>query len=317
MNTFGLQRPQRAVGERPTVIGLHAAAGSAQQWRPLAERLRIAYRVLAPDLHAHATRHALGTGEALSLDGEAALIEPLVDAFHGPVYLVGHDHGAAVAMKLAQRRRERIAGLVLYEPTPAGLLLVDPRSRHAALDIAVLRRVRRRYLEAGAWFRAAIARFMPDVCARIDAPWADPTPAHGHPCTRVSTARVARHIARTLPRAEWRRLDGTRERRPGAHPEEVDRAIERFLAEHAGAWYRDPDPTTAFGFRAFVPRRGFERAGAASSCDPASDPAGSRSPDEAQRNPGRCGGVGFPLFHPGYVTANRRAETIDTKIPLP
>lgn len=95
-------------------------------------------------------------------------------------------------MKLAQRQRVRIAGLVLYEPTPFGLLLAHPRSRHAALDIAVLRRVLRRFLEAGDWFpaarryvdhrwgadawerlavpeRAAIARRMPDVCARIDA----------------------------------------------------------------------------------------------------------------------------------------------------
>ncbi len=55
--------------------------------------------------------------------------------------------------------------------------------------------------------RAAIARRMPEVCARIDALWADPTPAHDYaridvpvllltsPCTRVSTARVAQHLA--------------------------------------------------------------------------------------------------------------------------
>ncbi|MGH8591064.1 MAG: alpha/beta fold hydrolase [Gammaproteobacteria bacterium] len=117
MNTLWLQRPQRAVGERPTVIGLHAAAGSAKQWQSLAERLRLSYRVLAPNLHAHATRH--GPGEPLSLDAEAALIEPRLDAFHGPVYLVGHDYGAAVAMKLAQRRRDCIAGLVLYDRHPS------------------------------------------------------------------------------------------------------------------------------------------------------------------------------------------------------
>jgi hypothetical protein len=57
------------------------------------------------------------------------------------------------AVKSAHRRRERIAGLVLYEPTSFGLLLAD---RDAALEIAVLRRVLGRYLEAGDWFRAAL-----------------------------------------------------------------------------------------------------------------------------------------------------------------
>lgn len=132
MNTPWLQRPVRAGGEPPAVIGLHAGAGSAKQWRSLAERLPLSYRVLAPDLHGYATSRAPGSGEPLSLDAEAALIEPLVDAFHGPVYLAGHDYGAAVAMKLRQRRRERIAGLVLYEPKLVGLLLADPRFRYAA-----------------------------------------------------------------------------------------------------------------------------------------------------------------------------------------
>ena len=155
MNTLWSQRPVRAAGERPTVISLHTAAGTPDQWRPLAERLRVRYRVLAPELHGYAAGRASGAHQPLSLDAETALIEPLLDAFPGPVYLVGHDYGAAVALKLAHRRRERIGGLVLYEPTPFGLLLADPGSRDAALDIAVLGRVLWRYLEAGDWFRAA------------------------------------------------------------------------------------------------------------------------------------------------------------------
>ena len=167
----------------------------------------------------------------LSLDAEAALIEPLIDAFTGPVYLVGHDYGAAVALKLAQRRRERIAGLVLYEPAAFGLLLADPTSRYDTLEIVVLRRVLGPYLDAGDWFRAAlryvdhwsgadawerlstpqratIASRMPELCARLDAALADPMPLSGYAgidvpvllLTECSDARL-RRAQRPAPRA--------------------------------------------------------------------------------------------------------------------
>ena len=275
MNTLWSQRPVRAAGARSTVIGLHAAAGAPEQWRPLAERLRLRYRVLAPDLHGYAASRAPGAHPPLSLEAETARIEPLLDAFPGPVYLVGHDYGAAVALKLAHRRRERIAGLVLYEPTPLGLLLADPGSGVAALDIAVLRRVLGRYLEAGDWLRAArryvdhrsgadawqglftqeraaIARRMPELCAQLDAQLSDPTPLAGYaridvpvwlltgPRTRAGTVRIAQLLAATLPRAEWRRIEGADRMGPGPHPEAVDRKIEAFLDQQQATWHRDP-----------------------------------------------------------------------------
>jgi pimeloyl-ACP methyl ester carboxylesterase len=169
------------------------------------------------------------------------------------VYLVGHDYGAAVALKLAHRRRERIAGLVLYEPTPFGLLLGDPESRYVALDIAVLRRVLGHYVEAGDWFRAAlryvdhrsgpdawqglstreraaIAWRMPELCAQLDAQVADRTPLAGFARidvpvrlltgdrTRVATERIEL-LAGTLPRAEWRRIDGPDWMGPDSRPQ--------------------------------------------------------------------------------------------------
>jgi pimeloyl-ACP methyl ester carboxylesterase len=264
------------------VIALHTGAGSPEQWRPLAKRLRLRYRVLAPDLHAYAAGRASGAHQPLSLDAEAARIEPLLDAFPGPVYLVGHDYGAAVALKLAHRRRERIRGLVLYEPTPFGLLLADPGSRVGALDIAVLGRVLWRYLEAGDWFRAArryvdhrlgadawqglstqeraaIARRMPELCAQVGAQVADPTPLAEYARvdvpvwlltgarTNPATERMVQLLAGTLPRAEWRRIDGADRMGPISRPEALDREIEGFLAQRQASRRRDPEPTAAFG----------------------------------------------------------------------
>jgi len=263
------------------VIGLHAGAGAPEQWRPLAERLRFRNRLLAPHLRGYAASRALGTGEPFSLDAETAPIEPLLDAFPGPVYLVGHGYGAAVALKLALAHRERIGGLVLYEPTLFSLLLADPKSRYAAMDIPVLRRVLGRDLDAGDRFRAAlryvdhwsgagtwqglsaeeratIAHRMPALCAQLVAQFADPTPASAYAGIdvpvlllsatrpRASTRRIAQLLARTLPRAEWRTVDGACHMGLGSHPEAVDREIEDFLARHPLISYRDPEPTAVF-----------------------------------------------------------------------
>ncbi|MGQ0591908.1 MAG: alpha/beta fold hydrolase [Gammaproteobacteria bacterium] len=106
LNTFWSQRPVRVAGERPMVIGLHAGAGAPEQCWPLAARLRLRYHVLAAAFHGDAAGRAPGAHRPPSLEAEATRIEPLLDAFPGPVYLVGHDYGAAVALKLARRRSD-------------------------------------------------------------------------------------------------------------------------------------------------------------------------------------------------------------------
>ncbi|MGH8564131.1 MAG: alpha/beta fold hydrolase [Gammaproteobacteria bacterium] len=50
------------------MIALHAGIGSVQEWRPLAERLRFAYRVLAPDLYGYATSRETPRCRALRSD---------------------------------------------------------------------------------------------------------------------------------------------------------------------------------------------------------------------------------------------------------
>ena len=286
--------------------------------------------MLAPDLHGDAAGRASGAPQPLSLDAEAARIEPVLDAFPGPVYLVGQDYGAAVALKLAHRRRERVAGLVLYEPTPFGLLLADPGSRVAALDIAVLRRVLGHYVETGDWFRAAlryvydrsgpdawqglsvqeraaIAWRMPELCAQLHAQLADPTPLAGYARidvpvwlltdvrTRAATERIAQLLAGALPRAEWRRFEGDNRMCPGSHPEAVDRGIERFLAQQQASWHRDPEPTLVFGRPVFRPAT-HGNAPRRYRCDPA-------------RCPIRPGLPGESPWHPASQGARVREET--------
>ena len=161
-----------------------------------------------------------------------------------------------------------------------------------------------RYLEAGDWFRAAlryvdhrsgpdawqrlrvqdraaIARRIPELCARLDAEIADPTRLAGYARidvpvwlltgarTRAATKRIAQLLAGTLPRAEWRRIDGDDRMGPGSLPEAVDREIQGFLAQQQASWHRDPESTAAFGRPVFRCRGHLWERAEAVSLDPA------------------------------------------------
>jgi pimeloyl-ACP methyl ester carboxylesterase len=51
--------------------------------------------------------------EPLSSDDFARLVEPVLEEATSPVLVVGHSHGGRVALRLAARRPERVAGIVL------------------------------------------------------------------------------------------------------------------------------------------------------------------------------------------------------------
>ncbi|WP_244487740.1 alpha/beta fold hydrolase [Aminobacter sp. DSM 101952] len=93
---------------RLPVLALHGAASSSTQWHGLSDYLRGSYHVVAPDLSAFA-----------SSDSAKSAIEAMVDE---PVHLVGHLHGAALALEIALERPELVRSLTLIEPTAFHLL---------------------------------------------------------------------------------------------------------------------------------------------------------------------------------------------------
>ncbi|RMI35188.1 alpha/beta fold hydrolase [Nocardia stercoris] len=95
----------------PTILALHGLTGHGLRWRLLAERLPDC-RVIAPDLRGHGRSTSLPpwTLETVA-DDVAALIEP-----RRPVTVVGHSFGGMVAIHLAHRNPELVAGLVLLDP---------------------------------------------------------------------------------------------------------------------------------------------------------------------------------------------------------
>lgn len=113
------QRMSVAVtGNGPTVVFLHGNATYSYTWRNVIPYLGLTHRILAPDL--------LGTGESdvvypsgpssYSFSDQAYQIDLLLGAMdEGPLVLIGHELGGAIAIQYARNHPDRVAGLCLVE----------------------------------------------------------------------------------------------------------------------------------------------------------------------------------------------------------
>jgi pimeloyl-ACP methyl ester carboxylesterase len=104
-------------GARPTILFVHGAGMDHSVW-PLQAR-HFAYRgwnALAADLpgHGRSAGNLLGSIAAM-----AEWLDELIEALRvSAVHLVGHSMGALIALDLAARRPDRIAGLALLGAAP-------------------------------------------------------------------------------------------------------------------------------------------------------------------------------------------------------
>ncbi len=96
------------------LLALHGLTGHGQRWGHLADRYLPEIAVAAPDLigHGHSSWDAPWTIDA----NVAALVTLLEHEADGPVVVVAHSFGSAIALQLAAAHPDRIAGLVLLDP---------------------------------------------------------------------------------------------------------------------------------------------------------------------------------------------------------
>ena len=102
-------------GEGAALVLVHGSPAEGRAWGRVARHLA-SFRVLTPDLPGYGGSDPLanGAGTAAMAEAVAAVID--VAAGAGTVWLAGHSYGANVALHAALARRERIRGLVLFEP---------------------------------------------------------------------------------------------------------------------------------------------------------------------------------------------------------
>ena len=131
-----------AQGPDSCVLALHCSLGSGRQWARLAEALDGRYQVVAPDLAGY--RQPINP--ATTLAREVDCLSETIAATRGPIHLIGHSYGGAVAFKIATTPAfaSRLRSLTLIEPVLPTLLRdndadrrLHDRFRGLAIDLCI------------------------------------------------------------------------------------------------------------------------------------------------------------------------------------
>lgn len=135
-------------GSGTPVLCIHTAGQSGVQWRHTSRELAAAgYRVVVPDLPGHGRSEPAAGGPVRDLGAFAAWCEELIDAL-GLVrpFVVGCSIGGKIALDLAVRRGDRLAGAVaMAAEAGPGTINLDGLRRELE-DVAAPSRADRTYL---------------------------------------------------------------------------------------------------------------------------------------------------------------------------
>jgi len=276
-----LSSAARAAG--PAILCLHCSTGSSRQWRALAAQLDKTRAIIAPDLLGYGENPAWPRGRRSTLALEVARVLEHIPPESGPVDVVAHSFGAAVAVKLALTHGEKVRSLTLYEPVLFGLLREDMGAACLAEIFTLGRHIEhalsgrdmdgaaRQFIDfwsgAGSWDTMAQARrqgvrdCIDKVRADFEALLADETNIAAlasleMPVLCLSggqspgvTRRIAQLLARTVPRIMSKRFENAGHMGPLTHADEVNACIDAFLS-FLSTQPIDVKPHTAFSARA-------------------------------------------------------------------
>jgi pimeloyl-ACP methyl ester carboxylesterase len=98
-------------GSGPTLVLVHGAGGRADLWQPQLDGLADVARMVALDLPGHGPLRGRG---GVTVPAYAEWLAGFLSTLdEGPVVLVGHSMGGAIAQALALARPDHLAGLIL------------------------------------------------------------------------------------------------------------------------------------------------------------------------------------------------------------
>jgi pimeloyl-ACP methyl ester carboxylesterase len=265
---WGVSRHALPRAQPALVIALHCSGGSPRQWRRLRECLtEDTLTFVAPSLYGAIDGAFWSGARAFRLADETEPILEMIDAHDGPVHLVGHSYGGAVALRAASERRDRIASLSLFEPSAFHML---PRmgglAQDAFIEIVTLADEVRDGLVSGAYQVAAerfvdywngpgawasqrqdvqseLARYVPKACLDFNAlinettvldsytGFAFPVLAMRGSEGPEPTRLIARRLAELAPQGRYIELQGAGHMGPLTHGDAVTDLIARNVAQ--------------------------------------------------------------------------------------
>ncbi len=263
----------RMTGEVKT-LALHCSGASGRQWRKLREQAAGEIHLIAPDLYGTPSVGHWSGQHAFSLADEAERVLSLPDLAQGRFHLVGHSYGGGVALKLATMVPNRIASLVLYEPSAFHLLrLLGPRGRAAFGEIRWVAKAAAdgllsgnyqagaaRFVDywngEGSWaamkpeLKAEMVRYLPKACLDFLALFEEDTPRSAYRAFRfpvlvmvgefapAPTRVVAEGLAALIPGSASERIMDAGHMGPLTHSEVVNNLVMAHIAAAAGGMTR-------------------------------------------------------------------------------
>ncbi|SEA25601.1 MULTISPECIES: alpha/beta hydrolase [unclassified Mycobacterium] len=114
INGVSLQVYRYGPARPAQILALHGLTGHGKRWQTLADGYLAEYSVLAPDLLGHG--HSSWAAPWNIDENVAALATLLQDEADGPVVVVAHSFGGAIALNLAAAHPHLVSGLVLLDP---------------------------------------------------------------------------------------------------------------------------------------------------------------------------------------------------------
>jgi pimeloyl-ACP methyl ester carboxylesterase len=132
----------QAFNNPSSVIALHCSLGSAYQWRQLADELTANHQVITPDISGYGNNAGLAELPT-TFSGELEALGDRLREAVGPIHLVGHSYGGALAFKIAtdSALASRIRSLTLIEPVLPTMLLDSDTDRPLCEEFADLGKV--------------------------------------------------------------------------------------------------------------------------------------------------------------------------------
>jgi pimeloyl-ACP methyl ester carboxylesterase len=252
-------------GKGPCAMLGHCSSASHKEWLPLIETLKTDWRVLAPDFIGYGQSDPWPIEKPFSTEADVKVLLALARKTKGPLHLVGHSYGAALALEAARKLGDRVKSLTLVEPVSFHLLRIEGRPEWKDVEhlgVSVLEPVAkgddRKAAAAfmsywlGRWrwwlsperFKNAIATTIPKVALEfsiaIDAQTTlqdyakitAPTLLIVGGKTRAPTRAIIELLGNALPNAQVEVLKGAGHMSPFTHPTELNRLILAHLAAH-------------------------------------------------------------------------------------